>query len=269
MDWYSVGVAAICGAVAGGIGALVASGINNKRLKPIVTTVVTIALFTALFAWSKSTIVADHREQAVLAEFDAMTAANPAFEAIREFAPETMDDILGYLRKAVREEHDALLIETNTRQIVATVVGSRLPKASEAAVLNSIQMTVDQMKWLHEREDDSCFKYLFPQVDGGISANDVMSKELMDRDYESTRQILSTYDDKQEIPTEENAMQVLSPVYVALFEQYGQESVMQLADVTVEGVDRSQICSITIDLYAAILARPQHEAVTALRWMLN
>lgn len=269
MDWYSVVVAAACGGVAGAIGALVAMGFKNKRAKPIISTVVTVLLFTALFAWAKVTIVADHREQAALAEFDALVIGNPAYESIQEFAPEAMNEVRNYLKKAVRENHDSLLVETSTRQITASVIVSRLPKASDAAILNAIQLTVDQMKWLDDRGDGSCFRFLFPHVDGGIRALDVFSQELMDRDYESTRLILSTYDVTREIPAEAHAMEVLNPVYVELFQTYGQEAVAELADVTVDGIDRSQICSILIDLYAMILARADEDAATALRWMFK
>ena len=269
MDWYSVGVAAICGGLAGAIGALLASGFKKTRTKTIVSTVVTVVLFSALLAWANGTIIADHKEQAALAEFETTIVGNPAYESIQEFAPEAMEEIRSYLKKAVRENHGSLLAETNTRKIMASVIASRLPKASDAAILNAIQLAVDQMKWLDQRGDDSCFKFLFPHVDGGIRALSVFSQEDMDRDYESTRLILSTYDETREIPTEGHAMEVLNPVYVALFQTHGQEAVAEMADVTADGINRSQICSISIDLYAMILARENEDAVTALRWMLK
>jgi len=269
MDWYSVGVAAVCGGLAGAIGALVAGVVKKKQAKPIISTVVTVVLFMALFAWAKGTIIADHREQAALAEFETLLAGNPAYKSIQEFAPETLTEVRSYLKTAVSENHDSLSAETNTRQIIASVIASRLPKASDAAILNTIQLTVDQMISLGERGDDSCFRFLFPHVDGGIRALNVFSQELMDRDYESTRLILSTYDDTREIPAEGHAMEVLNPVYAALIQKYGQEAVAEMADVTADGVDKSRICSISIDLYAMILARGDEDAVTALRWMLK
>ena len=72
MDWYSIGVAAACGAIAGVIGALAASMFTKKQARPIVSTVVTIVLFSVLFSWAKATIIADHRQQAALAEFEAL-----------------------------------------------------------------------------------------------------------------------------------------------------------------------------------------------------
>lgn len=269
MDWYSVGVAAVCGGAAGAIGALVASVFEKKQTKQIISTVVTVVLFTALFAWAKGTIIADHREQAVLAEFESLVAGNPAYESIQKFAPETMTEIRNYLNVAVSENHDSLSVETSIRQIVASLIASRFPKASDAAILNTIQLTVDQMTSLGERSDDSCFRFLFPHVDGGIRALNVFSQELMDRDYASMRLILSTYDDTREISAEVHAMEVLNPVYAALFQKYGRNAVAEMADVTADGIDKSKICSISTDLYEMILARGDEDAVTALRWMLK
>ena len=267
MDWYSVGVAAVCGGIAGAIGALVASRIKNNQARQIISTVVTVALFLALFAWAKGTIIADLREQAALAQFESIVAENPAYVSMQEFAPEAVMEVRNYLKVAVIENHDSLVAETNVRQIVAGVIASRMPKASDAAILNAVQLTVDQMTSLNERNDDSCFRFLFPHVDGGISALNVFSQELMDRDYASTRLILSTYDDTREIPAEALAMEVLNPVYAALFQKYGQEALTEMADVTADGIDKSRLCTFSIDLNEMILARGDEDAVTALRWM--
>ncbi len=267
MDWYSVGVAAVCGGVAGAIGASVASVLKNDQAKQITSTVITVVLFMALFAWAKGTIIADHKEQAALTQFELLVAENPAYESMQEFAPEAVSEVRNYLKVAVSENHDSLVAETNIRQIVAGVIASRLPKASDAAILNAAQLTVDQMTSLGERGDDSCFKFLFPHVDGGISALSVFSQEQMEKDYASTRLILSTFDDTREIPSESDAMVVLNPVYGALFQKYGQEGVAEIADVTADGIDKSRICAFSIDLYEMILARGDEDAVIALRWM--
>jgi hypothetical protein len=269
MDWYSVGIAAVCGGVAGAIGAMAASVFKKKQAKAITSAVITVVLFMALFGWAKETIIADHAEQATLAKFESLIVGNPAYKSIQEFAPETMTEVRNYIKLAVSEKHDYSTVEATTRQIIASVIGTRLPKASDAAILNAIQLTVDQMRLLRERNDGSCFRFLFPHVDGGIRALDVFSQELMDRDYASTSLILSTYDDTRELPEERDAREVLSPIYEALFQKYAQEAVAEMADVTADGIDKSRICSISLDLYEMILALEDKDAVTALRWMFE
>ena len=51
MDWYSIGVAAVCGGIAGAIGGLAATVFKKKQVKQIISPVVTVVLFVALFAW--------------------------------------------------------------------------------------------------------------------------------------------------------------------------------------------------------------------------
>jgi hypothetical protein len=269
VDWYQAGVGAACGGLAGAIGVLAGRLVKDARLKAIVVTIITVVLMTGFYSWARNTIILDHKAQIAYAEFEALTKENPAFAALQEFAPEVLDDVRAYLDEAVRDSHTALQVETNTRALIFGVVTGRLSKASDAALINSVQLSVDQMQWLHARDDDSCFRYLFPQVDGGIQAGDVFSPELIARDHESTRLILSTYDENRVVPSEEQAMAVLNPIYVALFDRHGQDRVAQLADVSASGVDRSLVCAISTDLYAMILAGPGDEALTALRWMFN
>ena len=269
MDWYSIGVAALIGGVSAGIGALLGGLVSSEKNRKSVGTVITVVLFSGLMAWASNTIIADHKEEVAMAELETAIVGNPAFDALKTHAPDAMEEVRSYFRQAVRENYDSLTVETGVRQIMSAVVGQRLPKSSDAALLNSIQLTVEQMKWLHEQGGDACFRLLFPHVDGGLQAKNAFSEELIARDFESTRNILSTYDANRAIPSEAEAMVVLTPVFQELFSVHGQENVAMLSDVTASDIDRSQACLIAIDMYAMILERPDSEAAIALRWVLN
>ena len=91
----------------------------------------------------------------------------------------------------------------------------------------------------------------------------------MERDFESTRLILSTYDPTRVIPSDDQAMVYLQPIYLRLFDTYGQEAVLALGDVSADGIDRAEVCAITMDLYQEVLALDEAGAVTALRWMFG
>ena len=135
MDWYSVGIAAGCGAVAGGIGSLVSFATKGKKAKQIIQTIVTVVLFSVLYALANNSIIPDHKKQVALAQFELEILGNPAFEALEEYAPEAMEEVRSYLGKAVDESHDALLVQTNTRQILSITLVSRIGKASDSAIL--------------------------------------------------------------------------------------------------------------------------------------
>lgn len=269
MDWYSIGIAAVCGAIAAGIGTLVAGMVSAPGAKRAVQLVVTIGLFAGLFGYAKSNFLADHRKEGAIAAFEANIEGNPAFEAIEQYSPDTMAEIRSYLDRAVDESHDALTVENSTRLIISKTIAEKLPYSSDEAVINLIDLTTEQMRLLRARGGDGCFRFLFPEVAGGISAMGVFPDDVMQRDYESTRLILSTYDPSRRIPGENEAMTVLNPLYQELFDEYGVESVAQLANVALPGVDREEVCDISISLYASILDQPRPEALTALRWMLH
>ncbi|MDX1499332.1 MAG: hypothetical protein R3176_05515 [Woeseiaceae bacterium] len=269
IDWFSVGVAAGCGAVAAGVASWVAGKVAGDKAKPAVTAVGTAILFGALYAWANLTIIAQHERQKALGEFDALVAAHPAYQALAEYAPETLDDIRLYVQVAVAEDHDPVRVENSIRQMLGNVVASRLPQASDAAVLDAIELAVDQMSLLHAAGDDSCFRYLFPSVDGGIRVLDYFSEDMMQRDAESTRRVLATYDPGRKLPSQDQAMAVLEPVYADLFATYGAETVAQFDNVDAPGTDRTQLCAMSIDLYRGILANTEEDAARALRWLLG
>lgn len=269
MDWYAIGIAGACGAIAAAAGTLIASAIKDKNRSGIVNLIVTGVLFAALYAGANATLIQAHRAQLASEELELLARGNPAFMALEQYAPEVMEEFRVYFRAAIEEGRDPLDIETNLRQIMAGVIGSRLPKASNHALSNSIQLTVDQMRWLRERGDDSCFRFLFPEVNGGIRALEVFSSNLMERDYASTQLILSSYDESQPMPRNEDVVETLNGIYGQLFEKFGRESVAQLADVSAPDIDKAQVCSILIELYASILALPEKESAQTLRWILQ
>lgn len=269
MDWYSVGVAAVCGALAGGAGTLAARQIEKETTRRIVTALVSALLFVSLFGWAKNTVIKEHKAQVALSEFDSLIAGNPALESLQEFAPDAMEKLRNHLLTAARDGAAPAVIETQGRQIVAEVVSQRLPRASDDALLNSIRLTLDQMKHLHARGDNSCFRFLFPNVDGGIQAQQVFSAALIARDQESTRMLLSTYDASRAIPTEAEAMEFLRPIYAGLFESHGEEALNALSNAATQDVDRSLVCELSIDIYARVMALDEQDAVTTLRWMLQ
>ena len=269
MDWYSIGIAAACGALAAAISSLVATVVKDKKNRSRVTGLTSVVLFFVIFSIAQTTLIADHRAEVALEEFASITENNPAFDGLKEYAPEIYDEVINHLRAAVDRGDSPREVETGVRQIISQVVNQRLGRAADDVLLRSVQLSIDQMLWLRERDDDSCFHFLFPQVEGGISALAVLSPELMERDQALLGDILATYDASRPISTEEEAMDVLTPIYLELFQKYGQEPVMQLADPVSAGLDRGLVCDMSIDVYEGVLANPEPDAVRALRWMMQ
>lgn len=232
-------------------------------------TIVTIVLFTVFFAIAKSTIIADHKNEAALAAFEEEILGNPAFDALKQYEPEAMARIYAYLEVALDESHDPLMIQTNSRQILSDTLVLRISKSSDEALLNMSDLLIEQMTFLSKRDDDSCFKYLHPLVDGGLDAIGLFPDEMLSRDYESTAGILSTYDETRQIPSQEQAMTVFVPIVEILNEKHGPENVALLNAAADPNTDRAALCTVTLDLYSQLLARPQDEAILAMRWMFD
>lgn len=269
MDLFSILVGAICGAIAGAVGVLAGKAMKTKKMQQIVTVVVMAGLFSVLFGIARSTIIADRREAAQMSAYETEVENNPAFQAVEEYAPEEMLKINAYLEQAVRESHSAATVGNNTRRMLTVIVGARMSRASDTAVLNSVNLTVDQIDWLYGRGDDTCFRLLHPDVAGGIGAESVFSDELLQRDFDSTRMILATYDAGRTVPDPTVAAELFNPVYLQLFERHGEEALIAFADVASPETDRRLVCRMTNELLRGVLALPEQEALTVLRWMFD
>lgn len=269
MDLFSIFVGVVCGAIAGAAGALAGKAMKTQKQQQIVTVAVMAGLFAVLFGFAKSTIIAERRAEAQLSVFEAVVATNPAYLALGEYAPEELDRIRAYLERAAAESHSAVTVENTTRQMLAGVVAARLSRASDAAVLSSMNLTVDQIEWLYDRGDDTCFRLLHPEVAGGISAESVFSDEIMQRDFDSTRLILASYDANRAAPDSAAASAIFEPVYLQLLERRGLDAVAALANVADPETDRRQVCRLTAELLNGVLALPEQDSLTVLRWMFD
>ncbi len=265
MNWYSVGLAAASGALAAVIATLF---FGKKPEKKTVFTMVFVVLFVAFNTLSKEFILPELNAFKAKSDIQEIFADIPAFQSIKKYEPDTYSKLVASLTEAARKGYGEQQAIDVVRGQVSSIVTKRLPKASDEAIINYIGVLVDEMDELQDQGGNLCFRLLFPQAGGRVDGSKIFSKEVQRRDLEALDLTIKTYDANRQIPSEEEVMPFLEPIYAKLYEIYGND-ILALENPIANNVDKDKVCSITKTLYSSILKLDAKKSVGALRWMLS
>lgn len=148
------------------------------------------------------------------------------------------------------------------------LVNQRMARADDETLVNYLRVSVEEMQALKQPEPQRCFRFLYPQVNGGINLQQVLSPELYQRDAQALDQLLqqSTGND---VPIDQAlAQRDLQSIVEKLYGKWG-DKLQQLNMPADTAVDRSAMCAMSIDLYSGILALPAKQAANLLRKMVS
>ena len=148
------------------------------------------------------------------------------------------------------------------------LINQRMARADDETLVNYLRVSVEEMQALQQPDPQRCFRFLYPQVNGGINLQQVLSPELFQRDAQALDLLLqqSTGND---MPIDQALAQGdLQGIVEKLYGKWG-DKLQQLNMPADTAVDRSAMCAMSIDLYSAILALPAKQAANLLRKMVS
>ena len=265
MNWYSVGLAA----ASGGIAALIATLIFGKRPEnKAAFAMVFVLLFVVLNTLAKQLTLPGVNAQLGVDDIEAAFDEVPAFASIKKYEPEMYQELVDTVADAAQQGRGQQQVIDLVRSQISGLVESRLPHASDEAIVTYLGVLVTEMRELHKQGNGLCFKLLFPQVGGGIDGRKVFSEETQKRDLMALDEIIKTSNFRRVIPAEITVMPSLEPIFVDLYNKFG-DDVSMIENPSAANVDKDKVCRITMDLYKKVLALPQKEAANALRWLFS
>ncbi len=146
-------------------------------------------------------------------------------------------------------------------KLLGAAIPKYLSKASDQSLIRFTRSMVNTLSILASRDPNRCYQYLFPNVAGPtVLTADEDPDDLM----AAMREVVISAHDHPISSTEGSANGVIEKLGSGLAEKYG-DDVALLKQTVAPGADRAKVCTMTIDLYTAILALPQPEAGSALR----
>ena len=147
------------------------------------------------------------------------------------------------------------------------VINQRLMRGTDRAVINYIAVSVEEMQALNARDPSLCFRFLYPQVNGGVNLVNILPPSLNHKEAEAMELLLLNSTPQQQPMDSTLAQRDLEQVVAQLYQRWG-DKLQQLNMPADTAVDRSSMCAMSIDLYRAILALPDKRAANLLRRMI-
>lgn len=148
------------------------------------------------------------------------------------------------------------------------LVNQRMARADDETLLNYLRVSVQEMQALQQPEPQRCFRFLYPQVNGGINLQQALSPELYQRDAQALDLLLQNSTGEERPVDQQGAQRDLQSVVEKLYGKWG-DKLQQLNMPADTAVDRSAMCAMSIDLYSGILALPAKQSANLLRKMVS
>jgi hypothetical protein len=257
--WVSVGVGAVAGAIAGGL------GFAFRRTGRVAGALIAVVAFTVLEAVGQKMIVEPYRERAMSKQVHEELLSLAPFRAIQEADPATYSDIEKDIEKAVREKKPVPAIVTSVRGKIEAVVMPYVARADDASVVEFFAATVDMAAEVQEKDPNLAFAFFFPEPGSPLpKASDKATSRLMDALAGLIRSGADRATDRR--VNTEYATSLLRDTVTPLLSTQG-PGLRALAAPRAPGVDRPKAVRAAIALYRAILALPARDAATVLRFM--
>ncbi len=264
MDWYSIGVSAIIGAVAGGVAFGLAGQFTRNQTVKIV---IAIALFTLVNAVLKSYLMPQVDGIRIEAEIEEMVEAGSVLADIKTHEPDLFQAMLDRAGQSRREGQSLKQVVRQMQADVRAAVLPRLPYASDEAILEVTRVNIMEMEDLRVAGGEYCRSFLFPDHPESILFSTKISREAIDRETLALRQIFATADMDMTLPDPRAAEELMAPLFEDIIVAFGGAVFEAFANPYGEGVDTDTLCAVGIDIYASVLTLSPDDAVSVLRNM--
>jgi len=205
-------------------------------------------------------------------QLDTALSSMPVWQVIKEQEPE--------FRKKVQDEMLALQkAGKNEQQIIDTVQPkilhlqmARLQNAPDANVVEYMKINMEQTAAMQKVSDDSCYRFLYPEVKGGVNPMRLLDKDLMQRRMQADVDMMraAAGPDKHTVTPQEiqQAETDVMPIIQKLTGKYGDD--IELLQMPQKGKGKEkQSCDLVQDLWNNVLALPEPNAAGLIRYAVS
>ncbi|AIX72993.1 MULTISPECIES: hypothetical protein [Mixta] len=192
----------------------------------------------------------------------------PGYRIVQQQEPALWRQLNAELATEIRAGASPSQATGASRAMLADLLNQRIGHAGDEAINHYISVSLRQMESLRARDVQLCFRFLFPQVGGGVNLNDALPESLVQDDLNGIEQLLRDSVGPERPVDLRAAHQHLNDVVQQLYLKWGSD--LQWLNAPADAhVNRQKMCDMTIDLYRAILALPHKQSANILRMMLS
>lgn len=213
-------------------------------------------------------ILPEARLQAEIDATQQQLARLPGYRILQQQEPALWHQLNAELSAQLRAGVSPPLAIGHLRAMLTDLLNQRIGRADDNAINRYITVSLKQIESLRARDIQLCFRFLFPQVGGGVNLNDALPESLVQDDLNGIEQLLRDSVGPERPVDLRAAHQHLNDVVQQLYLKWGSD--LQWLNAPADAhVNRQKMCDMTIDLYRAILALPHKQSANILRMMLS
>lgn len=214
------------------------------------------------FSWLKP-----QRQQSTQQSAAAYLSHAPGYRVLRTQEPALWQLLVKELEHNMAQGKTPEQATGELRGWLINIVNQRLMRAPDKPVVGYVQTSVTVMQTLSQRDRELCFRFLYPQVSGGVNLSDTLPPALAAQETEAVEQLLLSSVNTTANVDRAQAQQDLQDIVATLYKKWGNR-LKQLNLPADASADRAAMCAMSIDLYQAILALPEKRAANLLRKMV-
>ncbi|CCG87908.1 hypothetical protein EPIR_2545 [Erwinia piriflorinigrans CFBP 5888] len=213
--------------------------------------------------------MAPQRQQEAAIDYARTQLASlPVWRTIKVQQPalyqQASDELIGYLRKGMPLRQAVELL----RPLAADLLNQRINTARDKDLIAYMQISLEEMKQIRQLSPGQCFRFLFPQVKGGVNIAELLPQDLIARDLVAMDSLLQHSNGAAPPDDLSRGRQQLQKVVQGLYNRWGSD--LQTLNTPGEpGADETKLCDMTIDLYQSVLALTDKDSANVLRIIIG
>ncbi|MGJ0193970.1 topoisomerase II [Pantoea sp. RRHST58] len=264
MNWTHVLLAGYAGAVITAVVALIRKKGWVGRVGAVVLTLTAIVVWNVLDAH----YLKNQANQNVEQQLDAAIATMPTWQVLKEQEPEKFEQMRAQSAAMIKAgKSEQQVIDYIQPQILA-IQKSRLALAPDDRVVAVMQVNVAQIEAVQRVSDDACYRFLFPDVKGGINPTKIIpesiTRQRMSADVAMMRAAWGPNRHSVTREEQQQAQQSARKVIQMMVPKYGQD--LEILGDPRKGTGKEKIaCNLYKDLWRNVLALPQSESAGVIR----
>ncbi|WP_233268262.1 hypothetical protein [Pantoea sp. BAV 3049] len=191
----------------------------------------------------------------------------PVYRTLKEQQPSLYQKLDREYLAALDEGSSEEQALERLRPMLSDLLNQRISSASDEALHRYMAVSLEEMKTLRQQNAELCFKFLFPQVGGGVNTAEIFPADLRDREMQTMDYFLQNSRGAEQASDIERSRADLQKIVRSLYGKWG--SALQTMNAPAEpGADKTKLCDMTIDLYQSVLALPVNNSAGVLRIIL-
>lgn len=265
MAWTGI----IVGAATGGLVALCAYPFVNKFIRNETAKRWTyLLIFFLTLSLSREFLQPPIERYFAAQNLEEDLLKNPAFSALKEFEPTIYAGFINDTKVAMQNGEKESSFYARASAMLTPLVLKRVPVASNAAALEYMKVTIQEVEFVFNKGGDLCYSALMPEPGSTLMPLADIPTALRAADNLALAEVLrSARLQPQQVPTEDDFGKATEPAH-AFFRTNGVE-LEALNGKKVTMVARRRVCEISIDLYKELFKLPPNQAGIAMRYLIS